>query len=181
MKVAVLCGYRDFTHDLKATADALDAHIENIQNLGHIPICVLANQNADELLRLSRRLAAAELVLDTNEPANLWTNTKGGLATLEDEGCAVVPVEFAPPTSEVLGLLMHAWQTEGFATPYEILQLTDRLGAPFRGGFPLIITRRGIRTIRSIKDSQGLTDSRLKYLQVPCTLDSTLADVRAAP
>lgn len=175
MKVLILCGYRKFGNQTREIATRLDHSINEFHRLGHKVIVALAGLEAEEILLRSRHLQDVELVFDTNEPANLWTNVKSGLAAIASDACLLHPIEVSLPVPAHIRSLMKAWFLQHSGSQPHFIQLTDRDGALLEFGFPLLISNKGVGEVKKLLDSKGLNDPRLSYLQVPHRTDSDLA------
>lgn len=176
MKVLLLCGYRvSESSEPTLGVDLIDKRILQLRRLGLEVICVLAGQSADDQLRICRRIADCELAFDTSDVPNVASNVKAGLAAVDGVGCVVLPVEVPVPDESFWHQLREKWRTIGFHTPHSILQMVDSQGAPCHHGFPLLITRKGNALIRELPEFKSLLDTRLNYLHVMHSVDSTLA------
>jgi hypothetical protein len=169
MKTILLAGYRAAL-GLERDANGellIDVKIRELQRLSYEVICVLAGNDADEVLRASRYLMNVELVFDTNDAeATLATNLKAGLAATEGEGCFCIPLEVPTPEAAAWHFLREGWRREGFLTSSSVFQLSTSQGAPWQFGFPLLVSRSGNKLIRSLQGFTTLVDTRLKYQQL---------------
>jgi hypothetical protein len=178
MRTILLAGYRaglGLEHDASGVL-LIDRRIRELQHLGFEVVCVLSGNEADDVLRTSRALMDVELVFDTNaEQSTLATNLKAGLAATDGEGCYCLPLEIAPPERPVWNFLREEWRKRGFHTSTSVFQAADAQGAPWRFGFPLLITRSGNGLIRELTGLTGLVDARLKYQLLAFSEDQALA------
>lgn len=176
MNVLLLCGYRERDpHEEALAAEAIDRRILELQHLGFTVICVLAGAQADQQLRVCRRIVHCELVFDTQNEPNLATNLRAGIFANDGSGCFVLPVEAPCPPPEVWHSLRETWRKNGFHTDTNVYQLIDQQGAPSHFGFPLLVTRSGNTAIRKMQGFRSLLDTRLKYLLLSPNRDATLA------
>lgn len=171
MRTLVLAGYRaglGLERDERGEL-LIDVKIRELKRLSYEVVCVLAGNDADDVLRSSRYLMNVELVFDANDAeATLSTNLKAGLAATEGEGCFVLPLEVPTPEASMWHFLREEWRREGFQTSTSVFQLWDQ-GAPWQFGFPLLISRNGNKLIRSLESFKSLVDTRLKYQHLAIT------------
>ena len=174
MKALILAGYRndadvDDAPGLSELADGtllLDHRIAQVEALGYTVICVLSGEAADHQIRRSRRLADVELVFDTyGADVNLVSNVRAGLkALLEHEPCFVLPVEIPCPPRAAWARLTHAAYEAG--PRVHLAQVTyDGAEATRDFGFPLLVTRFGVKELDRLPELESLADTRLEYLR----------------
>lgn len=177
MKSILLSGYRPgLCLERSASGELLiDIRIHELQRLGFEAICVLAGNEADDVLRESRALMDVELVFDTHETPTLASNLKAGLHATEGEGCYTLPLEVAPPQLKIWNFLREQWRISGFQTSTTAFQTVDAQGAPCHFGFPLLISRSGNGLVRGLTGFTSLVDTRLKYQHLVYSEEATLA------
>lgn len=179
MKTLLLCGYRacDPSEPLLGTAahaddgaTLLDHRIRQLRALRHDVICVLAGAKADEVLRLCPRIQETELVFDTNEPTNLMSNLRAGTFAVPNQACFVLPLEVPLVRPEVWEFLRNEYGKLGFATAHGFLRLES---APY--GFPLLLSRQGVKQLTASTPIQQLNDPALNPLVL--TLPNTNSSI----
>ncbi len=178
MKTILLCGYRAGL-GLERAADGsllVDVKIRELQRLGYEVVCVLAGNDADDVLRASRAIMSVELVFDTNGvDATLSSNLRAGLAATDGEGCFAIPVELPVPEAPLWNFIREEWRREGFHTSVSVFQCVSSQGAPYHFGFPLLISRSGNSLIRGLTGFTSLVDTRLKYQHLTIRPEANLA------
>lgn len=175
MKVVLLAGYRfdsnvDDAPGLGRTADGtlqLDHRIAQLEALGLHVICVVSGEAAAHQISRSRRLADVELVYDTHAgDVNLISNIRAGLvALLEHEPCFVMPVELPCPARDTWTKLTHAAYAADAAGAKVSLAQIHRADDPHDFGFPLLVTRFGVKELARLENLVSLADTRLEYLR----------------
>jgi hypothetical protein len=174
MKTFLLCGYRPCDENEAALGlerDAsgvtlIDRRIAQLQAMGHEVVCILARNDADELLRECRSIDSCELIFDTNEnAANLISNVRSATYGLEEgEACFVLPIEIPVPETSVWTELNREFTTVGPATSAAFLQIPAAPHqSPSSFGFPLLLTNSGATLLKTTPDITSLVDSRLNY------------------
>ncbi|MBX3020805.1 MAG: hypothetical protein KF799_03950 [Bdellovibrionales bacterium] len=184
MKTLLLCGYRTCTDGetpLGLQRDdsgrtLLDRRIRELQVLGHQVVCVLAGDQADDLLRHCRTILSTELVFDTNgSDVSLMTNIKAGLAVCEKQAVYIQPLELTLPPTEIWEFIKDRYRHYAFERGLNLVQVRDAQGTPLHYGFPLLATRLGGGHLRELPDLKSLADTRLNYLHLIYPAESTLA------
>lgn len=167
MNCIILAGYRPSTEEdllgFKQTENGSYQLRENIQTLkdyGYTVTVVLSGNLADEQLLRCREIIDCELVFDTNgNEASLLTNTRSGLAAVNDH-TYIFPVELIPPKKEIFKGLLAQLQMAGYATASHIFR------SEIDHQFPLLLTRKGREVILSDTEITSFLDAKLKYVDV---------------
>lgn len=167
MNCLLLAGYRSssneellgFRETENGSFELKDA-IKNLKDLGHTVTVVLSGNRADEQLLRCREIMDCDLVFDTHgDEANLLTNTRAGLHSVQDH-TFVFPVELKAPPAEIWKGLLAQLQMTGYATASHIFR------SEFDHHFPLLLTRQGREVILTDTQISSFLDTKLNYIDV---------------
>ncbi|MCB0361741.1 MAG: hypothetical protein KDD35_03425 [Bdellovibrionales bacterium] len=155
----------------------LDRSIRNVKQLGFCIYVVLNQGNGEDVLRSSKELPSCELIFDPNDNSEFFSLLKAGCFALE-ERFFVWALNLALPDPETFSRLDHHFCTKAHASPYHLIRPYSPSKGNMIPGFPLLITRDGIKLFRSERIFTSFEDPRLQYSRVPIltkTFASSLA------
>lgn len=159
----------------------IDVQIQQLRKLGFEPYVILDQSNAEETLRQSKELEDCEIIYDTVLKPNLCTNLQAGLFAVQ-RFCFALPVYTPVPPKSVWSHLSKVFFQHGDRMDKDIIQAFYSAFNSILPGFPLLITPRGCRRIKSFDILNSLNDRRLQVhptaLLRLCSLD--LSDPHSA-
>lgn len=139
----------------------IDQQIQDLRKLGFEPYVVLDETNAEEILKQSIELEDCEIIYDTVEVPNLCTNLQAGLFAVQ-RFCFALPVTTPVPPKSVWNQLSKVFFHHGDRISKDIIQTFYSAFNNILPGYPLLITPKGCRRIKSFDIFKSLNDSRIE-------------------
>lgn len=181
MKVALLAGDRNGLDQIPTRALEvyegellLDRQIRDLQSLGLEIVTILNFGDCESILRASRLLAECELIFDPNDTSDFFSQLSAAALGC-DERFFVLPLHTPAPSKPTwLRLEHHFYKKAGESESHVFQPFCPRKG-DLLGGFPLLITRAGIKIFRSGRNFTALSDTRLELTPVPVLDAAVLA------
>ncbi|MCH2534463.1 MAG: hypothetical protein MK008_08490 [Bdellovibrionales bacterium] len=139
----------------------IDQQIRTLRQLGFEPYVILDETNAEEILRQSKELEDCEIIYDTVEKPNVCTNLQAGLFAVQ-RFCFALPITTPAPPKGVWNQLSRVFFHHGDRIDRDIIQTFYSAFGSILPGYPLLITPRGCRRIKSFDIFNSLNDKRIQ-------------------
>ncbi|MCB0363777.1 MAG: hypothetical protein H6624_18605 [Bdellovibrionaceae bacterium] len=181
MKVALLAGDKNGADQgsTRALEDLggqrlIDVQIAGLQKLGLEVMAILNYGDCEDILRSSKLLSECELIFDPNEDSGFFSQLSAACYGSEERFFAL-PLHTPVPAKPTWLRMEHHFYKKAHESSCALFQPFCPQRGELIAGFPLLITRKGLKLFRDERNFTSLTDERITVSRVPILSQDIIA------